>query len=503
MAAARPLAVSSSAPVVSVVRDDSVWTLTGPEQAHSRSATIGDEVFAGWHTDGRRLIVEHDRYGVHPFFYTATRESIQLSTSIDSLLASGVASAVDDSAMAVFLRTGFFVGDDTPFAAIRAIPPAAALVWGPGGPSVRSRWTPPAASRLTRVAAVSAFGDVFASAMARRLADSRRPVAVLLSGGHDSRHILLAMHELKQLPDHAVTVEPYPPAAPEDVAVARAVASAVGVRHTVLPHHPRRVAAERAKNRLTHYCADEHAEFLPLRAFFEREPCTVFDGVGGDVLSQNQKLDGSLHRLFTSGRFDLVAERVLGDAATVEPALARLLTPQAQARYSRARAIARVASEAARYANAPNPIGAFFFFTRMRRAVALAPYGVLDATAVHTPFLDRDVVDFLLSLPYDLVADRRLHAAVLHKRYPEFAHLPFAGTLQGKDDRRLVQRDAIDLARLAVVERSPSLRARMVVMRALRAFRSGRSAELSLLPRIVHLLDVAQCGADGPRRARK
>src|SRR5262245_62221346 len=106
---------AAPAPVVSVVREESVWTLTGPEQARSRSATIGDEVFAGWHTDGRRLIVEHDRYGVHPFFYAATRESIQLSTSIDSLLGSGVPTAVDDSAMAVFLRTGFFVGDATPF----------------------------------------------------------------------------------------------------------------------------------------------------------------------------------------------------------------------------------------------------------------------------------------------------------------------------------------------------------------------------------------------------
>src|SRR5262249_62411379 len=112
----RPMAPASHAPVVSVARDEAAspapgrWTLTGPEQARSRSATIGDEVFAGWHTDGRRLIVEHDRYGVHPFFYAATRDTIQLSTSIDALLDSGVSAAICDGAMAACRAAGVFGG---------------------------------------------------------------------------------------------------------------------------------------------------------------------------------------------------------------------------------------------------------------------------------------------------------------------------------------------------------------------------------------------------------
>jgi asparagine synthetase B (glutamine-hydrolysing) len=72
----------------------------------------------GW----RRLTVQRDRFGVQPLFWNATPTSVRISPSIDALLAAGAPAELDDAAMAVFLRIGFFVGDDTPFAAIRALP---------------------------------------------------------------------------------------------------------------------------------------------------------------------------------------------------------------------------------------------------------------------------------------------------------------------------------------------------------------------------------------------
>src|SRR5262249_46832783 len=212
------------------------------------------------------------------------------------------------------------------------------------------------------------------------------------------------------------TVTPYPPAAPDDVAIARRVAETVDVRHVLLSQRSDRVAAEREKNRLTHYCSDEHVQFLPLRDYFTGRECEVFDGLAGDVLSQSGRLDAALHADFVEGRFERAAQRILGDERTIEPSLTHLLTRRAAARFPRRLAASRVALEVARHAGAPNPIAGFFFFSRMRREVALAPYALLDVCPVSTPFLDGELTDLLLSLPFALVADRTFHTRTLHRR---------------------------------------------------------------------------------------
>ncbi len=392
--------------------------------------------------------------------------------------------------MAVFLRTGFFVGDDTPFASIRALPPATSVTWTPAGPTLAGTWRYPRSSTMTRAAAEQQFADCFTAAVDRRVRAASAPVAVPLSGGHDSRHILLAMHELKRLPDHCVTVAPYPPSGPDEVAIAREVAAALRVRHVVLPQRSHRVAAEREKNRLTHYCADEHVQFLPLRDYFSDRRCEVFDGLAGDVLSQSGRLDPSLHGHFVEGRFEAAAQRILGDETTIEPSLARLLTREGAVRFPRRLAASRVALEVARHAGAPNPIAGFFFFSRMRREVALAPYALLDVCRVSTPFLDGELTDLLLSLPYALVADRTLHTHTMHRRYPALAHLPFDAKRKGQDDRRGIRRSAAALLAFALEARSAAVDTRAVAIRAARAVASGSSAHIWFLSRMVQLLDV-------------
>ena len=448
-----------------------------------------------WEWNGERLLVENDRCGVLPLFWSEAPGRIAISTSIDALLGAGISPHLDDGALAVFVRTGFFVGEDTPFAAIRALPPSGRLLWSRGGATLQSAWTAPAPAGALREEIVDRFADTLARVVAAHAAAGDRPVAVLLSGGHDSRHIAFALAEAGQPPRECVTVEPYPPFAAEDVAIARLVADAIGVDHVLIPQRADRVAAERDKNTLTNCCADEHAQFLPLRDYFARRDDLVFDGLAGDVLSQSQRLDPALHSSFADGRFDDVAERVLGDAASMEPALQGLLTSAAMARLPRTTAAARVRAQAAMHAGAPNPIASFYFFSRMRREIALAPYALLDVAAVSTPFLDAAIVDLLLSVPFEIVRDRRLHTDALHRRYPRFASIPFAGREPGRDVPARVRRDAAALAARLAAHRGSLVRRGAALARTARAFATGRRAHLWFLPRLAHLMDVEERAA--------
>jgi len=55
-----------------------------------------------------------------------------ISPSLGSLLLRGVPAEIDHQALAIFLRLGTFLGDDTPFRGIRALPAGAVLEWEPG-----------------------------------------------------------------------------------------------------------------------------------------------------------------------------------------------------------------------------------------------------------------------------------------------------------------------------------------------------------------------------------
>jgi len=449
----------------------------------------GDQVFARWQWSGDQLVVENDRWGIQPIFWAATPNAVYVSPSLDALLDAGVSTTLDDAALAVFLRTGYFVGNDTPFISIRTLPPAARLTWSREGVQIRSNATYPTTQSIPRPDAVAHFGRLFTAAVERCTAGGAAS-AVLLTGGPDSRHILFALQELQRLPKRCVTVEGYDSSTGNDIALASAVAAAVGVRHTIVSRRSDRVAAHIEAQALTHSCADEHVQLLPLRGYLQHLQFHALDGLGGDVLSQSPQLDGALHRLFADGRATEVAAHALGDPAAVEPPIAALVGPAAALRFAREKAVARVAAEASAHMTKPNPIAAFAFANRMRRASALAPYGVLDGCRVSTPFLDAPLVDFLLSLPYDEVSDRRLHIETLHRQYPHHARLPIESHHRPRDDRRVVRRDAADLLRRVSESRSSLVHRPAVAARVLKAIASGASRHLWFLPRLLHLLEV-------------
>lgn len=481
-----------------VTRHDGGFHVDGQSVFEAGNPLNGDGTYARWCWNAPRLIAATDRFGIQPLFYAADRNTVRISPDVGALLRAGTPRDLDDSALSVFVRVGFFVGDDTPFRHIRAVPAGGTFEWHDGRMETSSGAPRLLPSDATRDEAIDRFAAMFTDSIQRRLNASADPVVVPLSGGHDSRHILLALCAAGCQPAGCVTVEPYPPSQADDVALAREIAKRVGVAHVVLPKRADRVAAESEKNALTSFCTDEHVQFLPLRAYCERVRATLFDGLGGDVLSQSQRLDPLLHRLFVERRLDAAAALIAGHADVIEPALAALLTRDASRRFSRERAIDRLTEQARLYVDDPNPIASFFTATRMRREIALAPCAILDvAGPVWLPFLDVPLASFLLSLPFELVQDRRLHSDLLTRHYPQFRDVPLDTKRQGYGSAPQVRRDALALLARVRHARSEVIATTAVAARAARAVVSARSGHLWFLPKIVHLLDVEQVHVNG------
>jgi asparagine synthetase B (glutamine-hydrolysing) len=347
-----------------------------------------------------------------------------------SLLESGVGAEIDFEALSVFLRLGFFLGDDTPFKRIRVLPPAGRLAWRRGHLVVAGGRPEPAPRNSTTGTAVDDYIDLFRSAISRRLPMGRS--AVPLSGGLDSRHIVLELVRQGQPPDFVATVGAPTGRMGNEVHCAAEVARTLGLRHVLLRSSQRRLRDEEEKNAVTHFCADSHTWLLALRdALLAEAVECAYDGIAGDVLSNGVFLDANRHALYDAGRLHELADLLLGRN---EEWMRQLLPEDVYQEMDRTSAIERVVRELRTHDRAASPVTAFHFWNRTRRTAALSPYGVLrDIRVMYCPFLDHDLFDFLMSLPAELLMTHSFHEATVSRAYPELARSAYAPKGSGKE----------------------------------------------------------------------
>ncbi len=386
-----------------------------------------DGVFARWHWDGVRLSVTNDRYGFLPLFWFRTASGgVCLSGSLVTAIEQGAPTELDIEALSVFFRLGFFVGDDTPFAGIKVVPPDALFAWQDGTLECRGRFPAPAKpSDVSRDEAIDRYIELFAKAMAKR-APASNDFAIPVSGGRDSRHILLELHRMGFNPRACVTAMDNPPDPNEDPRVAAILCEALGFRHVIVDQRLSIFAAQLRKNVETHFCASAHGWYLALADFLNHHtPCT-YDGIAGDVLSQSKFLSVELDAAFRSGNTDAICSALMSRQAASFPGVRALLGGRLKACLDPGVAKTRLARELTRHLDAPNPVGSFIFWNRTRREIALAPYAMLTGVpAVYAPFLDHELFDFLSTLPSSMVMDHRFHDDTIARAYPDFAHIPY------------------------------------------------------------------------------
>lgn len=387
---------------------------------------IDDGIFVEWRWDGDTLTVENDRYGIYPLFYCAKPDSIWISPSFEDVARGNSARIPDDAALAVFHRMGHFVGEDTAFGDVKFLPPDSVLTWRQGTLAISSRpfRINAAGHGLGFDDTVEAYRERFARAITRRLPKQPR-FTVPISGGRDSRHILLELARQGAVPASCPTLHYRPPATNQDIEVARVLTQRLGIRHDELARPSSYFEASLKDVRLTNHCGGGHGWVMPLASHAAGRFDELYDGLAGSVLSGGFMLAEDKLRLFREGRFEALARRILGEAQN-EQALQRLLAPASYAAWSLEAAAARLVPELQRHADRPNPVLSFVFWNRTRRCVGSIPYAILhQVPVVHTPYLDHEVFDLLYELEPSFVEDNRLHDEVIRRAYAPFADVPY------------------------------------------------------------------------------
>ena len=284
---------AQSAPFFEVRTRAGGVTVSGPASFRVGQALGEQGIFAEWCWDGTSLHVRNDRYGFQPLYCWVNETGVALSTSIERLVAAGAPVELDHAAIAVLLRLGFMVGEDTPYRHIRALAPGARLTWRPSEVRMTHKLPSPPLRQISRDEAIERHIDLFRAAVRRR-AEIPGTLALPLSGGQDSRHILFELLDCGRPPAFCVTARYHPPRATPDAEIASELAALLGIPHEEVEQPPSLVRTLLRHQRVTGFCTLTPSSFMMAVAdFLATRADVVFDGIGGDVLSAGLFLERS------------------------------------------------------------------------------------------------------------------------------------------------------------------------------------------------------------------
>lgn len=476
-------------------RGSASCTLGTPVKINGRSEEEG--IFARWEWDGEQLAARNDRYGFYPIFYFQRPGEICMSPSIFKLIEEGAPTDLDYRALSVFFRLGNFIGEDTPFEHIRTFPPKTTIVWSKDGFQLSSEgMPPPRVGRYSFDDAVDGYIEYFRKAIEHHLPPSEN-FAIPLSGGMDSRHILFGLHSAGYRPKFCITSKYFPPMTAADPDIAARVTETLDLKHIIIEPLESEFEAVIWRNNVTNFCASEHHWMKTMTDYLVREVETVYDGLGGDVLSAIEdelRIEKERYEFFSGGKFEELADLLL-----IKNGLKKLFIPEVFKKLSRDVAVRHLGGELEKYAGYPDPSNTSWFCTRTRRMIALAPYSVLSGVPhVFSPFLDHDLVDFLLSLPRDLKWGTDIHGETIRRAYPEYAHIPFTVRADTDYPEHRANRKVIREFTKFFIRRKPkrALRYRYIIPRLLayeftERYASAQSGFITLLTYLYQLEEAA------------
>lgn len=232
------------------------------------------------------------------------------------------------------------------------------------------------------------------------------------------------------MPDFAITTEGVPPVAKDDdVRIASLITKRLGIDHEIVRASKTWMLDEKTKNLATNFCLWEGGWAVPFTKALSSKADSVFDGFGGDILSQSTVQTEAQFAVAKSRDLSGLAKLLLGKGGLLmfsHTALNKVLSEVSRDKFSYEAAIDRTVLELEKHLDQPNPVKSFRFWNRGRREIA--PFSMSMAAHHvdrHLPYLYPPLFDLLISSPAEFFFGATFHDEAIHRAYPDFRDIPF------------------------------------------------------------------------------
>jgi len=384
-----------------------------------------------WDWDGETLTVQSDRHGYLPLYYQHDAASGRLCVSDSPLQILAMSSdrhELDLTSLAFFCRAGFVLGNRTLYRNIHRVPAGSTLSWSRGALSITSSEKQfEGDAPRTVEEAIEGWIDRFQTAMRRRLPMS--DFALPMSGGRDSRMMLLELMSMGFKPSELITHGPGTRGVNDDLRIAREFADRLDIPHKVVRSTRGWVDIELERHAWCGTEALEHSWLIPLWSYLTSHHTCWYDGIGVGALTRNSVNTPEMLSHLRNGEYRAWCEGLF--AKTASPSgdwVDRIIEASPFEMPDMDEVVAYVREEVEQYQDAPNPTTRFTFCNWGRRAIALSPFGICrGAEMLHTPFMDRDLVNWVASVPAEMSFEDDLQTEACRRLYPAFADIDFNG----------------------------------------------------------------------------
>jgi asparagine synthase (glutamine-hydrolysing) len=162
----------------------------------------GDFALVLWDATTQKLLAARDPFGIRPLFYQVSRQEIRLAGSVRQLLtASGETPILNDQRIVEYLLGRYGTTDASFFRHVRELPAGHILIATAANVSLRRYWYPPVSgsrsSCVSRREYHEEFRRLFIESVSERLR-SDTPVIIHVSGGLDSSSIACAADAIER-----------------------------------------------------------------------------------------------------------------------------------------------------------------------------------------------------------------------------------------------------------------------------------------------------------------
>jgi len=394
----------------------------------------------------RQLVFINDRFGVNPLYYHQGAE-FTFAYNLHSLLQiSRISPMPDGTGLAELLSIGYPLGQRSPVAGVRLMPPGAIMIYKlvEGALSIRS-YDKPAYRRDERKGVEDCIDEVAErfECACRGLNFSTEKMCIMLSAGCDSRLALAAWPEKSNI----FTLSYGDRHSPE-LRIAERLAQVADVEHHTLD-----LGADLFEDNYAEMFKEVGLLRYPQRLPAARRMAEVgaklaVDGIGGDValgglffdldarrwtvasglsrrpadLKPDEEADlvESIFKHLVSGN-RLVKQRFLSDDM-----LARITKEEENIKSDIEQELAAVREQSGTVADL---VSLMKLNNRTRRAVSLQGVLMRGYVEMVYPFLDYDFFDFCRRLPLRLIADHKLYMAVFRQRYKDYGAVAYGKSL--------------------------------------------------------------------------
>ena len=411
------------------------------EASHQSGASVQDAqgresgVCGSWNWDGSVFNLQTDRFGYLPFYYhhDPSDGTLRVSDNPLSIVSDMASPRLDPRALGFFCRSGFMLGDTTIYEGVKRAPAHSCIEWSAGSLTISpNQLSDPPDPPKSVEEALDGWIERFRMAMKHRCRPDQS-YGMPLSAGRDSRMMLLELHALGSNPSEVLTIGSRDN---DDVRIARLIADRMSIPfHWARPAPGNWIDMQNERHVKCGFEALEHAWILPFWKTIARRHGAWYDGLGSGSVIRNSVNDSFALDLLRANRTEewarLFFSRTSAPSEEMVERVARC-SPLPLAPLDDVLDLLEV--ELARHRDQPNPITSFTFHNWGRRSISLNPFGLCRETrSIGVPFMDRELVEWTLSIPADWCFTHDIQTMACQRLYPEFSDVPF--TLGARSNR--------------------------------------------------------------------